>query len=387
MDSFGSDTARGTSWRWMLLAILVMLWLPSFAQEEEENMDFTKPVYNATIPENSVGKTYVIANEKMGIYVTDPTLIVRYKISEGDDKRLFKAEARQVGDFWFLQIRTRTSNHAVLNREYHDLYVLQIRASITSLYRKSVKLKAQTEVYVKILDTNDLNPLFYPTEYEVNVAEDTPLHRSILQVSAFDPDIGINGEIYYSLAQPTLQFSVHPTKGTLTLTRPLDYQKESSHVLTVLAQDRAPKFRAGDIKASSATVKIKVLPVNVYSPEILVRHFPSILGHSNADIYAIVKVIDKDRGVHGQIDKLEIIDGDPDNHFRISDGSKPYEYNIIAERNLDSQQEFSLTLRATDRGSPPKSITQNIKVRLSDYKEKPPVFEQSDYEVSLLIFT
>lgn len=383
MDSFGSDTARGTSWKWMLLTILVLLWLPIYAQEEEENLDFTRSVYNATIPENSVGKTYVIANEKMGIYVADPTLIVRYKISEGDDKKFFKAESRQIGDFWFLQIRTRTSNHAVLNREYHDLYVLQIRASITSLYRKSVKLKAQTEVYVKILDTNDLNPLFYPTDYEINVAEDMPLHRSILQVSAFDPDIGINGEIYYSLAQPTLQFAVHPTRGTLTLTRPLDYQKESSHFLIVLAQDRGPKFRAGDTRASSATVKVKVIPVNVFSPEIYVRNFPSILGHSNADIYAIVKVVDKDRGVHGEIEKLEIIDGDPDNHFRISDGSKPNEYNIIAEKYMDNQQEISLTLRATDRGSPPKSTTQEVKIRLSDYKEKPPVFEQSDYEVEV----
>ena len=47
---------------------------------------------------------------------------------------------------------------------------------------EGVELETETVVYVRVLDTNDLNPLFYPTEYEETVPEDTPLHRSILKV-------------------------------------------------------------------------------------------------------------------------------------------------------------------------------------------------------------
>lgn len=74
---------------------------------------------------------------------------------------------------------------------------------------------------VTVLDTNDLSPLFYPTEYNATVSEDTPIHQSILKVIAEDADLGRNGEIYYSFAEETDKFAIHPVTGVITLTRPL----------------------------------------------------------------------------------------------------------------------------------------------------------------------
>ncbi len=68
---------------------------------------FTQSVYNATIYENSAAKTYVESLVKMGIYITDPTWEMRYKIVSGDNENLFKAEDYQLGDFSFLRIRTK----------------------------------------------------------------------------------------------------------------------------------------------------------------------------------------------------------------------------------------------------------------------------------------
>lgn len=48
-------------------------------------------------------------------------------------------------------------------------------------------------VDVKILDKNDLSPLFYPTKYSVAITDDIPIHQSIVKVVAEDADIGING--------------------------------------------------------------------------------------------------------------------------------------------------------------------------------------------------
>jgi hypothetical protein len=45
------------------------------------------------------------------------------------------------------------------------------------------------------------------------------------RVRAEDADSGINGEIYYSIAEETDQFAVHPVSGVLTLTRPLVYRQ------------------------------------------------------------------------------------------------------------------------------------------------------------------
>ena len=186
---------------------------------------FTLPLYNVSIPENSIGKTYVVPEERMGIKLASPdsNLDIRFRIMSGDRDKFFKAEERTVGDFCFLLIRTRTGNVDVLNRERKDRYVLEVRATLNRGDGKNrvAIMEADTTVVVTILDTNDLNPLFYPTEYEATVTEDTPLHRSILRVIAEDADLGRNGEIYYSFAEETDQFAVHPVSGVITLTRPL----------------------------------------------------------------------------------------------------------------------------------------------------------------------
>lgn len=191
----------------------------------EPEFRFTQSLYNVSIPENSIGKTYVVPEERMGIKLAsaESDVDIKFRIVSGDREKFFKAEERTVGDFCFLLIRTRTSNVDVLNRERKDRYVLEVRAASSKRDGRNrvVTLEADATVVVTILDTNDLNPLFYPIEYETTVTEDTPLHRSILRVIAEDADLGRNGEIYYSLSEETDQFAVHPVSGVITLTRPL----------------------------------------------------------------------------------------------------------------------------------------------------------------------
>ena len=64
-------------------------------------------------------------------------------------------------------------------------------------------------------------------------------------MNADDPDEGINGEIYYNLAEPSNVFAIHPTLGSVSVTRPLDYRKSNVFNLTVEARDRGPKLGTG----------------------------------------------------------------------------------------------------------------------------------------------
>ncbi|XP_042896565.1 fat-like cadherin-related tumor suppressor homolog isoform X3 [Parasteatoda tepidariorum] len=370
-----------------LVLLISVLYTRIKVVKSEQTLDFTKTEYNATVLENAVGKTYVIPTEKMGIFISDPSLLVRYKIVSGDPAKMFKAESRTVGDFCFLSLRTRTEEQAILNREYQDYYAIGVRAMVTSLYRRSVKLKAHTTVHVHILDTNDLNPFFDKSEYHTTVPEDYPLHKNLLRVTATDPDVGVNGDIYYSLKEPSLQFAIHPTGGFLTLTRPLDYQVESLHKFTVVAEDRGPKFRVAGTMSflSTATVQIKVTPVNLHAPEIQVKQLPAILEHSDPDIYAIVRVIDPDKGIHGEIDGLGIVKGDPDGYFKVLTGKKPHEFEIgVADPSRElAAGSYSLVLQATDRGTPPKSTTKTVHLKISEATFPVPKFSQSDYDVEI----
>ena len=56
--------------------------------------------------------------------------------------------------------------------------------------------------------------------------------------------------------------------------------------------------------------------MNKFDPTMTVRHLPEVVEQSHTDIYAIVRVEDPDPGPHGQVSSLEIIEGDPDAHFR-----------------------------------------------------------------------
>lgn len=228
---------------------------------------FKHSVYNVTIPENSVGKTYAQQlpdEDKVGIQVI-PNLDVKFRIVSGDRDKLFKAEERLVGGFAFLAIKTRTSN-VILNREKTDEYRLAIKAFGTQIEANGKHLyESETVVLLRVLDRNDLSPLFYPTEYSKTVPEDTPLHKSILQVNAEDADLGINGEIYYSFLQENDNFAVHPTSGVITLTRSLHYLEKNIHELIVLANDRVSAASHRLNQASKAKVIIKVEPVSEYS--------------------------------------------------------------------------------------------------------------------------
>lgn len=232
---------------------------PSAAQ-----FKFQSHIYNVSIRENSVGKVYALQSPhepKMGIALSDD-VDVKYRIIGGDKDKLFKAEDRTVGDFTFLTIRTRTGN-VVLNREKTDSYHLKIRATGTKRdYKTKIIQEDECDVTVFVLDTNDLSPLFYPNEYSTTVPEDMPLHQSVIEVTAEDADLGINGEIYYSFLNDNDWFSVHPTTGVITLTRPLKFVEKSLHELIVIATDRGGSQTNRLSQPSKAKVKIRVRQVS-----------------------------------------------------------------------------------------------------------------------------
>lgn len=169
--------------------------------------------------------------------------------------------------------------------------------------------------------------------------------------------------------------------------------------LVVLATDRASllsnqhingensnAMKFSSFTASRANVEIFVEQTNLHSPEIHVQALNEIVENSNANIYGIVRVTDKDQGVHGEIKSLEIVDGDPDGHFRIKPSLRHGEFVIEVHKILDREVNpfgYNLTLRAVDRGKPPRDCYMKIPVRLIDYNDNRPIFSREVYEYSV----
>ena len=309
----------------------------------------------------------------MGMQIVDPTLEIRYKIVGGDTNKFFKPEERIVGDFCFLLVRTRTGNFEVINRERQEKYTLNIKA--IAKYKNGPTLEARTKIEISVLDANDLSPLFYPRKYDVEVGEDAPLHTSIAVVSASDADIGVNGEMYYSFKRRTDIFAIHPTTGVVSLTRPLNYIEANYYELDIEAVDRGAKLGALSRK-SNAKLHIRVKQINFHSPDMQVQHLSSLVENGNlGTIYAILIITDKDIGQNGQIGSVEITSGDYDGDFTIMKGRNHHEYNLQVVRTLDREFRpygYNLTIRVTDRGTPPKSIEQLVHIKIIDTNDHAP---------------
>lgn len=366
----------------LLLLLLVVAGWPVVGSER---LAFTRSLYKASIPENSAPKRYVQPTEKMGVHVDSSHLQVRYKIVAGDKERQFKAESRLVGDFWLLLIRTRTESTSTvaLNREYEDTYRLRVKGSVHDTLHLRRLPDVHCEVLIEVTDKNDLSPLFFPTWYNVTVPEDTPLHNILVKLNAYDPDLGVNGAIYYRLLEPLRQFAVHPTMGTVLLTRPLDFQKKPTHHLTVVAEDRGPKPRTGSIlKSSTAQVVVHVEPVNRHRPAIFVRHVHALV--DAPEVWAVVVVTDDDPGIHGTIGGLAIVDGDADDHFTVVAGSQPGEFNLrIDPQRPLNHRSYTLTLRAWDQGVPSQFTDEKVSISPSELNSVVPQLEHSQYEADV----
>ncbi|KAM7357712.1 FAT atypical cadherin kugelei isoform 3-T4 [Cochliomyia hominivorax] len=353
---------------------------------------FTRNVYNVTIPENSIGKTYAkskLHDDKIGIEIPKKCN-VNFRIISGDKDKLFKAEERIVGNFVFLAIRTRTSN-VVLNREKNEEYVLNIKALISCTENKQkYSYEDECKMYLQVLDRNDLSPLFYPTEYFVTTTEDLPIHSSILSVTAEDADLGLNGEIYYSFLDENQYFVIHPSTGVISNVRLLEYLGDQQIDIVVLAVDRGSALSHYNHQSSRAKVHINVQKTNLYAPDVRVTTLSSTIVNESIiesnKIYGILQVSDRDSGRNGEIKSVKIISGDPSGLFRLTEAETNGEYYIHLNKLskfTNSLNVFNLTIRVEDNGVPMKFIHKEVPIIINVERNNAPVFTKQLYEVSI----
>lgn len=347
--------------------------------KDSSPLRFTHYLYNATINENSAPRTYVETPVKMGIEITNLFWEITYNVVSGDDDDLFQAEAVKVGDFSFLRIKTRSSNSALLNREVRDTYTLTVEAT-----ESTFDFQAKTKVFVQVLDTNDLKPLFYPASYNVAMREDTPLKSSVVRVSATDADIGSNAEFYYSFTIRAHPFVVDPFTGTVSLIKRLNYTRTERYDLTVLAEDRTKKISGVQKFGNVARVTVNVQKMSAGSPVITPPPKPTLSTGGKITINIHVEA-----GVK-PVESLNIVGGDPHRCFEIIPlGVQGSDFQVISTKRINwSQTPFglNLSLQAKDR-SIPSLLSPVTQIHVPAYHYSPLAFLEDTYIVTLSEFS
>ena len=157
----------------------------------------------------------------------------------------------------------KLSTAVAFDREAVDRYIAVVRC--TDLGTPSLASTHGIEVHVQ--DDNDNIPQFSRRVFEVGVMENSPSGRSVLTVSAWDIDVGLNAELRYSLTagnndSTTLPLNIDPATGVLTVgMKALDHESTAEIELMVMASDQGSPARS-----ATATVRVSVLNENDCTP-------------------------------------------------------------------------------------------------------------------------
>ncbi|XP_023688081.1 protocadherin-19-like isoform X1 [Paramormyrops kingsleyae] len=238
---------------------------------------------------------------------------------------------------------------------------------------------------IKVIDSNDNNPIFDQSVYSVKVMENSPNNTIVIDLNATDPDEGTNGEVVYSfnsyVSDKTRElFKIDPFTGVITVSGLLDYESVNTYEIDVQGKDLGPNSIPAHCK-----VIVNVMDANDNVPVIKMLSANSEMVEVSEDaqlgyVIALVRVSDRDSGANGRV-QLRLQGNVP---FRLQE----YESfsTILVDGRLDREQRdtYNLTIQALDGGMPPLKATKSLTVRVTDENDNHPHFSKPHYQEMIL---
>lgn len=126
---------------------------------------------------------------------------------------------------------------AALDRETNSAYLL----TVTAKDGGNPSLSDTTDVEISVTDVNDNAPTFKVPLYQASIPEDALIGTSVVQVSATDQDIGLNGRVKYMLSDVDKDdgsFVIDPSSGIVRTNKGLDRETVAVYHLSAIAYDK-----------------------------------------------------------------------------------------------------------------------------------------------------
>ena len=237
-------------------------------------------------------------------------------------------------------------------------------------------LFSQASVTIQLLDINDNSPQFVNELSSINLLENIPIDTIILDASATDADLGVNGEISYSLTSDTLSlpFSINSSTGAVITSSTLDREEIDYYTFIITASDNGSPMRS-----NTSMVNVTVLDVNDNAPIFqedlpLVVTFPESTSFDGGSVeVGRLFATDRDIGRNAEIDYT--LSPDSDSRFIVRDlGDMRARVEVTSSINFEEQGIFNVTVIATDRGEPPMSSLALVIIVVEDSDEFLPIF-------------
>ncbi|XP_048884454.1 protocadherin gamma-C5-like isoform X1 [Brienomyrus brachyistius] len=260
----------------------------------------------------------------------------------------------------------------VLDRETVAEYTVVVTATDSG----SPPLSSQSAFVVRLLDVNDNAPAFSQPSYTVDVTENNAPGALLLTLSAYDPDVGENSRLSFSILDGMVDGSpvssyvyVDSETGRLQAVRSLDHEQLKAFRVNVQVRD-------GGLPAQSSnvTVHVFITDQNDNSPVIL---YPPVPRDGNMQLrvprsagagYLVGKIVgvDPDSG-HNAWLLYSIAPGPHANHFRIG----PHTGELTTARRLKEEEEeegsmYNFVVVVQDNGKPSLSTSVEVSVTVEE---------------------
>ena len=234
-----------------------------------------------------------------------------------------------------------------------------------------------TEVTIILEDINDNAPVFdmIADGFQASVIEERPAGTIVVNALARDLDLGVNGEVNYTLEVLELDppespppFEIDPETGLVTTTIPLDREAVESYVVLIRAFDNGEPSLS-----TNATVNIAVGDVNDNAPIFALPVYEiSVLENATFPKQLLqVEAFDEDFGTNAEI-SYRIQEAIPANSTALF-SINPSNGNISLVGMLDAESRDSHRLIvAADDGV--NSNTTEVIISVVNVDETPPEF-------------
>ncbi|XP_072446558.1 protocadherin Fat 1-like [Chiloscyllium punctatum] len=354
------DLGKPQKFSWRLLTVHVL-------DANDNRPVFLQDMYSAKVPEN----------------VEIGALIAQVKAKDNDLGENAEIKYSLLTDTKAFSIdKTSGIVHITgkLDREQQPIYLLKIEARDQP--QREPQLFSTVDLTIVLEDVNDNPPQFVPSSYKVGIPEDIPIGSVIMWLEAYDPDLGVGGEVYYSLiTNGENAFRIDRQAGAIRTNRQLDFESRNFYKLTAHAVDGGKPYSL----SSTCYVEIEVTDVNenLHRPHFSSFVFKSSVSEGVPVGTSVITVTaqDDDEGKDGAI-RYSIKGGSGLGVFTIDEKTGTIQTVELLDR--ERCPHYWLTVLATDLGATPLVTSTEVFIKILDVNDNPPQTTAPVYYASII---
>ncbi|XP_018422222.1 PREDICTED: protocadherin alpha-3-like isoform X2 [Nanorana parkeri] len=257
-----------------------------------------------------------------------------------------------------------------LDREEQSVHNL----TLTAFDGGKPRLSGTTQIVITVEDVNDNAPSFTQPFYQCSVPENAHKGTLVIKLNATDLDVGKNAEILYEFSKMVKEdvrnsFNLDKHTGEIRVKGNVDFETTSMYEIQIDATDNGEHPIVGHCK-----VLVTVVDVNDNPPEMMVTSLsvPVPEDSPQGTTVAIISVHDKDSGSNGKV-SCYLLEHTPFKIYPAFTGD--FSLTVNGQLDYEKKSHYEVLITAKDEGFPPLSVSQIVKIDISDVNDNVPQFQ------------